>query len=202
MSTLNQLAFRLRRIHAAIAETVETDISKFPATIGKNERMIFMLQDFRGGLSEEQLVNLAFSLIHNVFNLRDHLSKWAKAHGESDQRVWDSFKGSMPLKIIADLSNAEKHGYPLGRPSWSDRDPKLGRVTRTLQLTAKPGAGWFLFTLGKGGQPKTVGKGEAKVALTADVLDRDGNRIGDLLEIAEQAVGDWEKLLAELGIAV
>ena len=75
MSTLDQLAFRLRRIHAAIGEAVETEISKFPATVAQNERMIFMFQDFRGGLSEEQLVNLAVSLIHNVFNLRDHLKK-------------------------------------------------------------------------------------------------------------------------------
>jgi hypothetical protein len=201
MTTLSQLAFRLQRIHAAIGETVETDISKFPATVGKSERLILMSQDFRGGLSDERLTNLAVSLIHNVFNLRDHLVKWARAHGGRDQGGWDFFKGSMPLKIIADLSNVEKHGYPLERPSWSGLDPKLGEVTRPLSLTASPGAGWFVFTVGKGGEPTTIGKGEAKVVLRADVLDGNDNRIGDLVEIAENAVADWERLLAELGVA-
>ena len=110
------------------------------------------------------------------------------------------FKTSMPLKIVADLCNADKHGYPPDKP-WTDLVPRLGEVTRPLQITAKPGAGWFMYTVGADGRPRTFGEGEAKVVLLADVLDKDGNRIGDLVEIAEQAVTDWEKLLVELGIA-
>jgi hypothetical protein len=57
-------------------------------------------------------------------------------------------------------------------------------------------------TAGADGRLRTTGEGEAKIVLSADVLDKDGNRIGDLVEIAEQAVADWEKLLAELGIVI
>lgn len=199
MSTVTELILRLRRLYAALGETAEADISKLSATVQQNDRMIFMWQDFRDGLSDEQLLNLAFSLAYNVFSLRDHLKNWAKAHCGSDQRVNAFFKESTPLKIIADLSNADKHGYPLDRP-WTDLGPNLGEVTRPLQLTAKPGTGWFAFTIGPDGKPKTIGEGEAKIVLSADVLDKDGNRIGDLVTIAEEAVADWEKLLAELGI--
>jgi len=199
MSTVGELISRLRRIYAAIAEGTDTDISRLSATVQQNDRITFVWQDFREGLSDEQLRNLAFSLAYNVFSLRDHLKNWAKAHCGSDQRVKDFFKESRPLRIIADLSNADKHGYPLDRP-WTDLGPKLGEVTRPLQLTAKPGAGWFALTVGPDGRPKTIGEGEAKIVLSADVLDKDDNRIGDLVKIAEEAVADWEKLLAELGI--
>jgi hypothetical protein len=201
MSTVNELILRLRRIYAAIGETVETDISKFLATIQQNDRMTFMWQDFRGGLSDEQLLNLAFSLAYNVFSLRDHLKDWYKARTGSDKRVKDFFRESMPLKIIADLSNADKHRYPLDRP-WTDLGPKLGEVTRPLRMTAKPGAGWFGMTPSTDGKLRSIGEGEAKIVLSADVLDKDGNRIGDLVQIAEQAVADWEKLLVELGIVI
>jgi hypothetical protein len=201
MSTVSELILRVRRIYAAIGETVETDISKFSANVKQNDRMTFMWQDFREGLSDEQLLNIAFSLAYNVFSLRDHLKNWAAAHCGSDQRVKDLFSASMPLKIIADLSNADKHGYPLDRP-WTDIGPRLGEVTRPLRMTAKPGAGWFFVTAGADGRLRTTGEGEAKIVLSADVLDKDGNRIGDLVEIAEQAVADWEKLLAELGIVI
>jgi hypothetical protein len=200
MTTVVELISRLRRIYAAIGETVDTDISKYSATVQQNDRMTFMWQDFRAGLGDEQLLNLAFSLAYNVLSLRDHLKNWAKAHCGSDQRVKDFFKESMPLKIIADLSNADKHGYPLGR-FWTDLGPKLGEATRPLRMTAKPGAGWFVLTVGADGKLKSTGEGEAKIVLSAAVLDKDGNRIGDLVEIAEQAVADWEKLLVELRIA-
>jgi hypothetical protein len=201
MNPVDDLVSRLRRIYAAIGEAGETDISKFSPTIFQNDRMLFLWQDFRGGLSHEQLLNLAFSLAYNVFNLRDHLKKWAKAHCGSDHRVKDFFKQSTPLMIIADLSNSDKHGYPLDRP-WTTLAPKLGDVTRPLRLTPKAGAGWLLYTVGADGKSKTLGEGNAEVVLSVDVLDKDDNRIGDLVEIAEQAVTDWEKLLVELGITL
>jgi hypothetical protein len=200
MTTIDDLILRLRRIYAAIGETIDTDISKYPATVQQNDRMTSMWQDFRGGLSHEQLLNLAFSLAYNVFILRDHLLNWASGRPGGREQVLDFFKTSMPLKIVADLCNADKHGYPPDRP-WTDLVPSLGEVTRPLQITAKPGAGWFMYTVGADGRPRTYGEGEAKVVLSADVLDKDGNRIGDLVELVEKAVTDWEKLLVELGIA-
>lgn len=202
MATADDLVFRLRRIYAALGEGVESDLSEFPAKVVQTPKMNFMFQDFRGGLTPEQLVNLAYSLIHQVFNLRDNLKKWAEANGRDAARVKDSFGTSESLKIMADLSNAEKHGlpFPPNHPPWSGRELRLGEVNRVMRIAAKPGTGWTGFTVDPNGQSQSFGRGNQEVVLTADVLDPDGSRIGDVFEIAEQAISDWEKLLLEFGI--
>ena len=203
MSTTDELAIRLKRIYTALGEGVETDPSNFPARVGRTPNVVFMFQDFRGGLTTEQMMNLTYSLVHQVFNLRDHLKRWAEANGKSPARVSDFFRASNPLKIMADLSNAEKHGLPFSpkHPPWSGHELTLGEINRVMRIAAKPGTGWTGFFVDPSGKPRTFGQEEQKVVLTADVLDSNGKRIGDLFEIAEQAISDWEQLLAEFGIA-
>jgi hypothetical protein len=42
-----------------------------------------------------------------------------------------------------------------------------------------------------------MGDGTAKAVVTGDVVDKDGNRIGDLYEIVNKAVEAWEALLVD-----
>lgn len=150
------------------------------------------------------LINLAYSLVHQIFNLRDNLKRWAEASGQNPVRVKECFEGSKALRIMADLSNADKHGLPFSprHKPWSGRELVLGGVERVRRIRVEPGTGWSGFTVDASGRSRSFGQGVQDVVLTADVLDSDGNRVGDLFEIADQAIADWEELLVEFGIAV
>lgn len=107
----DELTMRLRRIYSAIDASQETDFSTVQPEVIATERFVSVAQDFRGGFSDEQMSNIAHLVIHNIANLRDNLANWAKANGKNPQRVWDVFNGSLPARVIQDLSNNDKHGY-------------------------------------------------------------------------------------------
>ena len=44
------------------------------------------------------------------------------------------------------------------------------------------------------------GEGKAKAVISADIFDEDGNIIGDIRQIALEAITIWERLLAEYGV--
>jgi hypothetical protein len=198
----DELLFRIRRINAAIAAGEETDLSKVPATVTVGRKFVEVNQDFRGGLGDEQIHNLAHQAIHSIANLRDNLIKWADANGKAKKRVWDTFNASAPIQIIQDLSNNDKHGYPpkdgLGNSCVA---PKLTEVRRTLRLRVGKNECdvGVLMCLGTGNLRK-VGDGSATVVVTGTVVDKDGKLIGDLYATELQAVKAWEALLTEYGV--
>jgi hypothetical protein len=73
----NAILQRISRIYAAIGSIEEDDPHKLKATVICTEKIKAVIQDFRGGFSDDELSNLAYSVIHNIANLRDHLRRWA-----------------------------------------------------------------------------------------------------------------------------
>jgi hypothetical protein len=68
-------------------------------------------------------------------------------------------------------------------------------------MIPKPEKESFLgLTLNRNGIPKIVGLGMAKVIITGDILDRNGNKIGDLYETLLEACEVWQKVLGEFGV--
>ena len=173
------------------------------ATITKTEQFIALCQDFRGDLNDEELSNLAHSMIHNIANLCDHLRRWAAHNGQDKNKVDETVNQSFALQIIKDLSNNDKHGYPPRDGGRSGISPKLVGINRVFQLTTKPEVGAYMaMTLGHDGTPKVSGSGSAKAVITGDVVDRSNNRIGDLHEIAIEAVEAWEQLLNDFNLTL
>ncbi len=196
-----QLVNRLRRIHAALDATVEVDLGKLEAKLIETEHGNSVYQDFSGGLSPEELENLAFSLIHNIANLHDHLRRWAaRTDARKEDDIDDAFHKSLPLKIMKDLSNVDKHGPPRNR-GFSGLAPRLEGVRRSLRITAKPNKG-VEITMGPRGTPQLTGEGSAKAILTGEVVDSDGNRIGELMGLATAAITAWETVARDLGLQV
>lgn len=198
--TDDDLSLRIRRIYAAIDAAVETDLRRVPPTVTRTETVISVAQNFRGGLSPEAISNLAYQVIHNIANLRDNLRKWAEANAKNPARVRATFDSSLPLRVLQDLSNADKHGYPLTRPSNSGLDPLLTEVDRVMRLKPAPGGGVFAV-IDLGGM-RAEGGGSAKVVVTGKVTAKDGSAIGDLYELELKAVEAWESLLAEYGVPI
>jgi hypothetical protein len=197
----DDLMGRLKRIYASLGSAEETDMSKLKAKTMSDGKCIGLHQDFTGGLSDEELENLAHSLIYNIANLHNHLERWAKKNGKDKSRVDEVLNGSLALRIVQDLSNNDKHGYPPRDGGESGKLPRIGKITRALQLTTSPQQGSFVaMTLGPGGIPRISGSGKARVVISAEVLDKDGSVIGDFRQTALEAIDAWECLLTEFGI--
>ncbi len=176
-------------------------MSKLPGRVEKSGKRIVMTQDFSGDLSEEDFWNLAYSLIHLIAHLEGHLQKWAAHNGKDKSLVDGTLKASFELRVIKDLSNNEKHGYPPRNGDHSGRMPKLVNPGRILRLTTGTGKGSSVaMTLGADGRPVIHGTGSGEAILSGDVVDGNGKIIGDLDQIANKAIDDWGSLLLKYGL--
>jgi len=112
-----------------------------------------------------------------------------------------AFKSSQELKIIKDLSNNDRHGYDPKKRGNSGKSPRVDKINTIMQMTTKPEKGSFVsLTLNRQGIPQIAGSGTAKVIITGDILDKDGNKIGDLHKTALEAVKVWESVLGSFGV--
>jgi len=192
---------RISRIYAAIGAIEEDDPNKLKATVIQTDKIKAVLQDFRGGFSDDELSNQAHSVIHNIANLGDHMRRWASHHGQDKNKVDQTVDNCLELQLIKDLSNNDKHGYPPRDGGHSGKCPQLVEINRVMRLQTQAKKGSMVgMTLGAGGVPKFIGDGTAKAVVTGDVVDNDNNRIGDLYEIANKAVKAWENLLVDFGL--
>ena len=200
----DDLETRLRRLYAAIGETQEADVAKFPATVIAGDKGVLIYQDFSGGRTDEQLTNSLQSLIALIAGLEYHLYKWAGSYGYGTDKAKRALKASRSFSIVHDLWNAEKHGYSPDRGgSRTGLAPQLFNVKRTMKLTTQAKEGSFVvFTLGQDGRPMVSGDGAAKAVISGDVVAKDGERLGDAQEILEAAVRDCEQLVRDLGISM
>lgn len=194
------LVFKVQRLHAAIEATEKTDISKFTPKVIDDGHRIGFYQDWTGGLSDADRANYVHSLISNIASLEYQLNKWADDNAYDKTKVKDAFNSSQALRIIHDLWNNDKHAGSL-RQSKSGLWPRLGEIRSFLQLTTKAEKGSAVgLTFTPKGVPKILGNGTAKVIISGDILDRDGNNIGDLHKTALEAVKVWESVLGGFGV--
>ena len=200
-----ELTLRIKRIYAALGAVKEKDLNKLKAKVIQDGSKIGFYQDWEGSLSYEEISNYAISLIHNVANLKDNLKKWAKRNGKDKNRIELIFNDSQALKVIQDLSNNDKHGYPPRDGGFSGKSPKVEKFERVMRMSAKGGKGSFIsMTFNKQGVPQVSksGTSEAEVIITGKILDRDKNEIGELYEILSKAISDWGELLREFGVQI
>jgi len=203
MTNIDDLEFRIECIYEAIGAVEETDISSVEPKLIKDGRRIVFYQDWSGELSDAKLANFANSLIENISSLEYLLKKWADNNGYDKVKVDNVFQNSIALKIIHDLWNNKKHGYPPRGKSHSGLYPRVDKYNRIMRMSTSAGEGSFIgYTLNRQGVQKVIGDGNAKVIITGDILDRDGNKIGDLYETLLKAINDWEKVLAEFGVNI
>ena len=189
---------RVRRIYAALGETVEEDVSTLKPKVIRRETSIAFFQDFRGGLTKEQIVNVAHTAIHNIANLVDHLRQWAKRHSLDPMRVDETIANSLDLQVIIDLSNVDKHGYPPRDRGLSGKAPRLVDVDRVMRISAgsEPHSG-AVVVMTPTPQPHVHGSGSVNVVVTGRIIDDSDNFIGELQGFMNNAVAAWETLLQD-----
>ena len=191
---LDDIYIRIKRIYSAIDALEETDLDSFEPTVIREGNTIVIRQNFEGDLSEEELSNLAHLMIYNIANLYGHLKKWAARNNAKVSEVDKVFNSSREIKIIQDLSNNDKHGYPPRNGGHSGISPKIEKFTRGLQFTSVSQEGFD-----SSGKPKFIGKGMA-VVISGEISDAKGQIIGNLHLIAKKALEAWEVFVSNFGI--
>jgi len=146
----DELTNRIKRIYTAVDAVVETDISKLKPKIIKHGKRTGFYQDWTGGRSNAEIENNAHILIHNVASLKDHLKKWAKNNGKDKNKVDDAFNNSQVLRIIQDLWNNDKHGYPPRDGGYSGMSPRVDKINTIMRMTTKPEKGSSIGSLMRG----------------------------------------------------
>lgn len=199
--TQDDLLNRLRRIYATLNAIVVFDMTKLTAKYLQCGTFVGIYQDFRGGLSSEEMANFIHSVNHNIASLKDHLKKWARAHGKDVGKIDGAMKNSLDLRLIYDLWDVDKHGGARRDGGYSGLTPWIKDIDRVMRLQTQAKAGAAVtMTLGPDGVPVIRGDGSGLAVITADVVDPAGKVIGDLFEIQERAVKAWEALLNDYGV--
>ncbi len=139
-----------------------------------------------------------------VANLKDHLKEFARNHGRDAEEVETAIEGSTPLKILIDLHNSEKHGEWNPRKGRSGLHPRLAEVTRAVRFRGdgKTAVHSLRIPL-RPGEPARASGNVASV-IVADVLDENGQKIGDgdFVGMIAAALADWERLLSSWGVTL
>lgn len=196
-----KLDLRIRQLHEVMGQARTSDLSVVQSRAGAVGKTFYAVVDFSDGVTDAALANTVSLCIANIACLKDHLKAWCKAHSKPFQgdTLIDSVHN---VGLIHDLWNRDKHADL--RQSRTGLFPEIRNISRSARLTTQAQAGsWVAMTLDpRTGQLKTHGDGKVEIVIDADVVDANGARIGDLLEIAEQAVAAWESALAAAGIVV
>lgn len=162
----NIILQRISRIYAAIGVIEEVDPKKLKATVIQTDNITAIFQDFRGGLSDDDLSNQAHIVIHNIANLDGHLRKWAAQNGQDKTKVDHTIDNCLEIQIIKDLSNNDKHGYPPRKRGHSGKCPQVIEINRVMRLQTQAQKGSMMaMTIGVDGVPRLLGDGSAKAVV-------------------------------------
>ena len=187
----NDLAVRLERLYTAIGHKADGEIQKYfkISIIGDlNDPTHKLVISFTRDQNKSETTNIAFVIIEHLAKLKDHLKN---EMGDRKQLVEDHINQSLELQLIMDLSNAEKHGYPLSRPERSQRSPRLQDIGADLTI---PPQGELLIDIGT---EIVVEPGNCQIRVQADVLDKSGALICQWSAMIDKALAEWEAFIRE-----
>lgn len=195
---------RVERLWAAVHATVTKDVTTLRGRTWRTDRFVGVDFDFTGGKTPADLENELHLTNFHLAHLRDHVKAWARRRGVGAECIDARVKECRAIPIIIDLTNRDKHGGEDRAGGWSRLGPTLRNIHR--QAVIRVGGGFGRRVVMRGGMDGRVsiaGDGNVTAVTTADVVDSDGNLIGDMHSLQETAVGEWQRIMREeLGITL
>lgn len=205
-TNIELLSHRVRRLYAGLERTAPTTIDSIPLKVWRTNKLVGVCHDFSGGESPDDIREVLTQIAYNIAHVKDPLKKYLSDKARDLKMVERFIDGSLALKILIDIANREKHGYPSDRPSRSGKDPCLGGVGRSLRLqTGTEENSSAVYTIDpKTGQPvvMTTGGASGAVVYWGEVRDKNSAVVGDILDFARDALEDWERLFSSLDISL
>ncbi len=167
---VNDLKSRISRTLQAIDARYEEDVQQKIKIVAYPDKPGLKTITF-GDDTPEGIEYKVTSIISNLANFKDNLKKKIPP-----QEVEDFVKASLHLKVLLDLNNAEKHGYPPTK-KHSKLDPKIEHVRQTLTIANE--------------------KEEQKIIITGNIIDKDGNHLFSLDELIDTCFASWKALMSK-----
>jgi len=188
----NDLALRLERVYAAIGDKADGEIQKYVkiTTVGGDPKCLNV--SFDNGQSESETTNIVLAINEHLAKLKDHLKTKL---GSQRQLVEDTINDSFELQLIMDLSNAEKHGYPLDRRERSNRSPRLVNIRTSVMIPPQEEIGINLRT------GEVVKQGNCRIEVQAEVVNNAGELICRWPGLVDKALKEWEHFIHEHNLA-
>jgi hypothetical protein len=195
------LIAKIERLRAAVDAAEERDVASVKVEITHTPDRIEMRHDFRGGMADPEIQNLAWQIIRSIADLKDHLRAWAAANGKPKDEVDKAVRSSQELAVLMDLANYDKHGgHDRHGGQWSGTWPELKNIRRGLRITtgAAPGAMAGMQIL-PNGEIRTVG--DTAITVLGEIELRDGRKL-EIGYVQQRAIEAWEDLFHRFGLAV
>ncbi len=195
----NDIKIRLDRVYESIKDISDNDLENYLNIDTKIDGDNFSTTiTFDKGSTELDTQNKIFYVFEHLAKLKDHLKNKLNSRGENGSKIENDINNSLPLQLVIDLSNQEKHGYPLTKTNRSKLDPNIKNIAQAMVLSAgKSGPASFVF------DPLTgVGQtiGDVRSAIVADVVDGSGNKIYDLDKLIDDSILEWEAIIQRYGL--
>lgn len=189
---------RLIRLYAAMGRVLEADLGTLTQTSTHSESRMTITLGFQGNDSPADLENAAQLLIANIASLKDHLKVWCQENGHEfvSEALLDR---DLNVAIVHDLWNLEKHGK-LNRSSRSGLNPRLQDIVAAMEIP--PRAQFTLHVMTGQYDTEDGGLGVIRRVIDGDVIDSNGNIIGQFPNICKAAVTSWEQEIGQYGIVV
>lgn len=131
-----------------------------------------------------------------IWGYKDHVTKYLVEKGETlnlaDKMVQNFIRADQNLKICMDLANEIKHSGQ-STNGWTNLHPEIKEVGFSVPLES-------LAELAFGADRNiTIDIGDQKnVAFHARVKDKNGNYLGDAVDIMNSAMIKWEKFMEKV----
>lgn len=194
----NSMKTRLERLHSSVGARFEEDIEKcinIKKEVLNNRRKTTL--SFDNHTDDGDMANKVMMIIHNLYNLKDHLKRVLEEKGDNPQDIEEEINNCKALRIVADLSNQEKHGYPLDNPR-TNFQPKIERIKSVMSLSAEAG-GTSTFTMDPITGEHEV-EGNAKISISAIIRDSENNNIFHLSGLIDESMNKWEEVINKYNI--
>ena len=191
----NDINSRLKRLYTSIDQRYEDDVLQHmqTRTESKEDGKFTIIIDFNRKHDENETINRINGIVSSLANLKDHLKKKMEERSGNSQAIEDEIDKELPLQLILDLNNQEKHGYPLTKSRRSGRDPKIVNIAKAISLRQGVKATAFIRNpiTGAGATDNMA------IVITAEVVDGNGNNLYYLNDLIDKSLNAWEKIVTK-----
>lgn len=188
----NDIQERLKKIYSSIGEQYSYGHEALDTIhYEKTENRICI--SFFNPKDEPTVLNQINIIISNLANVKDCLKNKLNNRGDNPQVIENEVNSSLYLQLILDLSNQEKHGYPLTKTRRSKKDPLIKNISRSLSTSNKPNN--VRYERSDGSAIMNM-----MIRITADITDSQGNILCRLDELVNNALQVWEQTIKKYNI--
>ncbi len=194
----NDVNLRLKRLYLSIDQQYESDVLQHMQT--KKEKTkngnFTVTINFNAKHDENETINRINSIIASLANLKDHLMAKLKLQNGNPEDIENEINQDLPLQLILDLNNQEKHGYPLTKTRRSGKDPKIIDISKAL--SSRPSIKPITFI-----RDPITGAGATSnmaIVISAKVVDSQGNLLFYLNDLIDKSLKSWERIIINFNL--